>query len=337
MSTSIKKILVYGAGPLGSLFAARLAQGGHAVSLLARGQRLADLRQYGVVLEDGQSGVRSVTHVPIVDKLSPEDAYDLVAVIMRKNRVPAILPVLAANHHTPNILFLHNNAAGPGELVAALGKERVLLGFPMSAGMFVEGHVVCCLSGTQKDPSIIPIGEADGSITERARQVAEWLSAMPGCRVEIRADMDSWLKCHVAILFPSIAPATFAADLDRFRLARTRDLVVLVVRAVREGLQVMTALGIPITPPQFKMYQRLPEWLLVPMLRKMARREEIEIALIGHARAARDESQHLAKEFLVLRDQSGVPTPAIDRLLPYLDPATPLMPDGSHKIRLQWW
>jgi hypothetical protein len=69
----------------------------------------------------------------------------------------------------------------------------------------------------------------------------------------------------------------------------------------------------------------------------MAQREEIEIALIGHAAAARDESQHLVKEFLALRGQSGVRTPAIDRLVPYLDPATPLMPDGSREIRLRWW
>jgi 2-dehydropantoate 2-reductase len=337
MAITKKKILVYGAGPLGSLFAARLAQGGHHVSLLARGQRLADLRQHGIVLEDGMSGERTVTRLPIVESLAPDDAYDLVLVIMRKNRVAAILPTLAANYHTPNILFLHNNAAGPGELVAALGQERVLLGFPMSAGMFVDGHVVRCLAGTEKEPNAIPIGEVDSNITDRLRQVGEWLSAMPGYRAELRTDMDNWLKCHVALLFPSIAPATFAAGLDRFRFSRTRDLAVLTIRAIREGLQVMTALDIPITPPRFKIIKRLPEWLLVPMLRKMAQREQIEIALIGHARAARDESQHLVREFLVLRDQSGVRTPAIDRLLPYLDPATPLMPDGSKNIRLRWW
>jgi len=335
--TITKKILVYGAGPLGSLFAARLQAGGHVVSLLSRGQRLADLHQHGVVLEDGQTGVRMVSHVPLVEALSPEDAYDLVLVIMRKNRVAAILPTLAANRHTPNVLFLHNNAAGPGELVTALGQERVLLGFPMSAGMFVDGHVVRCLAGNEKEPVAIPIGEVDGSLSERLRQVGAWLSAMPGYRVELRTDMDAWLKCHVALLFPSIAPAIFASGLDRFRFARTRDLAVLAVRAIREAFQVMTALGIPITPAKFKLFQRLPEWLLVPLLRKMALREEIEIALIGHASAARDESQHLAKEFMVLRDQSGVSTPAIDRLLPYLDPATPLMRDGSREIRLRWW
>jgi 2-dehydropantoate 2-reductase len=247
MTISSKKILVFGAGPLGSLFAARLAQGGQQVSLLARGQRLADLRQQGVVLEDFTTGERSVTHLPLVEALTPEDAYDLVLVIMRKNRVAAILPTLAANRHTPNVLFLHNNAAGPGELVAALGQERVLLGFPMSAGMFVDGHVVRCLAGTEKEPVAIPIGEVDGSISERLRQVGAWLSAMPGYRVELRTDMDAWLKCHVALLFPSIAPATFAAGLDRLRFARTPDLAVLTVRAIREGFQVMTALGIPIT------------------------------------------------------------------------------------------
>ena len=46
------KILVYGAGPLGSLLAAKLQEGGNTVSLLARGRRLADLREHGLVLVD---------------------------------------------------------------------------------------------------------------------------------------------------------------------------------------------------------------------------------------------------------------------------------------------
>ncbi len=79
------KILVYGAGPLGSLFAARLMEGGQDVSLLARGQRLADLREHSLVLEDTQTQERTVWHPRLIVTLAPEEAYDLVLVIMRKN------------------------------------------------------------------------------------------------------------------------------------------------------------------------------------------------------------------------------------------------------------
>ncbi|MFN2150670.1 MAG: ketopantoate reductase family protein, partial [Anaerolineales bacterium] len=138
------RILVYGAGPLGSLFAARLQQGGNEVSILARGQRLDDLREHGVVLVDVQTQEQTVTHVNVVEELAPEDAYDLMLVIMRKNHALQLLPVLAANQHTPNVLFLCNNAAGPDAFIEALGKERVLIGFPNAAG-YREGYTVHCL------------------------------------------------------------------------------------------------------------------------------------------------------------------------------------------------
>jgi ketopantoate reductase len=162
------KILVYGAGPLGSLFAARLQQGGNDVSLLARGQRLNDLREHGIVLVNVQTKEQTVTHVNIVEELKPDETYDLVLVIMRKNHALQILPVLAANRHTPNVLFLCNNAAGPAAFVEALGKERVLIGFPNSAG-YREGHVVHCLTGTPDDKANVPFGEVDGRITDRTR------------------------------------------------------------------------------------------------------------------------------------------------------------------------
>jgi 2-dehydropantoate 2-reductase len=45
------KTLILGAGVIGSFNAARLTAAGQDVRLLARGSRLTDLRQYGVVLE----------------------------------------------------------------------------------------------------------------------------------------------------------------------------------------------------------------------------------------------------------------------------------------------
>ncbi len=50
------KTLIFGAGPTGSLYAARLFEAGHDITLLDRGQRLEDLRTHGVALEDAFSG-----------------------------------------------------------------------------------------------------------------------------------------------------------------------------------------------------------------------------------------------------------------------------------------
>lgn len=330
------KVLVYGAGPLGTLFAARLKDGGHQVSFLARGQRLADLREHGIVLVDSQTGKETVSRVQIVEKLDPQDAYDLVLVIMRKNRVGEILPVLAANRCTPNILFLMNNAAGPGDLVEALGRERVLTGFPMAAG-YRRGHIVHYLIGARAGRKArIPFGEVDGRITPRTAEVGKVLASMPGFEADIRSDMDAWLKTHVALLMPSLAPAMRAAGRDNLRMARTRDLVVLTVRAIREGFRVLGELGIPITPSSVRKFGWIPEPVLVWSLQRRLVDPRVRVALLEHAEAAQDEVKHLADGFLALARQTSVPTPNIDRLYAYFDPATPRMPDGSAEIPLDW-
>jgi ketopantoate reductase len=333
------KVLVYGAGPLGSVFAARLQQGGHEVSILARGQRLAELREHGIVLQDVETKERSTTLIHVVEALAPDDAYDLVLVIMRKNHALQILPILAENRHTPNVLFLMNNAAGPGALIEALGQERVLIGFPGAAG-YREDHVVHCLAGTADKPWPVYLGETDGRTTARTRMVAQIIDAGPGFETQIRPDMDAWLKCHVALLMPSLAPALRAAGHDHRRLARTRDLLVLTIRAVREGFQVLGALGYPVSPPRFRTLLWVPEPILVLLFRTLllhrVRDEIIEAALLRHARSAHDEVVHLADEFMALAAKTSVPTPAMDRLYPYLDVEAPCVPNGQAEIPLRW-
>ncbi len=44
------KILIYGAGNIGSLYAAKLKDAGHDVTILARGARLREIREHGILL-----------------------------------------------------------------------------------------------------------------------------------------------------------------------------------------------------------------------------------------------------------------------------------------------
>lgn len=303
------KVLFYGAGVLGSLYAARLHGAGHEVSILARGQRLADLRAHGIVLEEADTGRRTTTHVHIVEQLAPDDAYPLVVVLMSKHQALAILPVLAANRYTPNVLFMGNNLTGPDELVEALGRERVLLCFPGAAG-HRSGHVVRfkILSRFQQPTTV---GELDGRTTPRLRHIVEVFKSA-GFPVASSSNMDAWLKTHVAEICPT-AEALSMAGGDTERLARNREGQVLMVRAIREGYRVLRALGVPITPASHRMFDWIPERMLVALVRRIlgaptARR------VTGHADAASEEIQRLASEFKALVRRTPVPTPAMDRL-----------------------
>jgi hypothetical protein len=84
------------------------------------------------------------------------------------------------------------------------------------------------------------------------------------------------------------------------------------------------------------MFARLPEPILVWGFQKRLRGELIETAMVRHADAARDEMKHLAEEFLELARLTSIPTPNIDRLYPFFDPETPLVPEGSAEISLKW-
>jgi ketopantoate reductase len=166
--------------------------------------------------------------------------------------------------------------------------------------------------------------------------VARILDSAPGLAAEIRSDMDTWLKYHVALLFPSVAPALYAAGVDNYRLARTRDLVVLAIRAMREAFRVLRSLGLPVTPPKFRIINWLPEPILVLGAQRLAANPLMETALVKHAEAAHDEVQHLIGEFMALARTTSVPTPTIDRLLRYYEPGAPKVADGSAGIPLRW-
>jgi 2-dehydropantoate 2-reductase len=313
------KILVYGAGVLGSLYAARLQEAGQEVSIVARGQRLADIQEHGLVLVDGDSGQRTTTRVSAVEGLAPDDAYDLVLVLVRKNQLSAILPALAANRTIPTILFMGNNAAGPDEMVGAVGRERVLLGFP-GAGGYRDGHTVTfkVVSGRQQPTTL---GELDGRTTTRLRQIAAAFK-LAGFPVTTSTNMEAWLKTHAAEISP-MANAIYMAGGDNYRLAGDRDGLVLLVRAIREGYRVLRALGVPVTPANHKIFNWIPEPILVALMRRLLSTRTAEIEIAGHANAARDEMKQIADEFRALARTTPVPTPAMDHLYSHIERVRP--------------
>lgn len=326
------KILVIGAGVLGSLYAARLHAAGHDVSIMARGERLEQIRARGILLQEHGSELVSTVPIRTIEALDPQEAFDWVLVLVRRNQVAALLPVLAANLGTPNLLFMTNNAAGSGELKAALGRARVVLGFPGAGGERVGDVVRFLILGPRGQPTTL--GELDGLVSPRLIQIGRVLREA-GFPVAFSPNMDAWLKTHAALVVP-IACALYLAGGDNYRLARTRDGLVLMLRAMREGLRVLDRLGIEIEPSHYRWVNRIPEPLLVAVFQRVMATRSAELVMARHANAARDEMSFLTAEFMRLARASSLATPALDWLTEYVDPAVPPVPLGRRELALEW-
>jgi 2-dehydropantoate 2-reductase len=255
------KLLVYGAGVTGSLFAARLHEAGHDVSLLARGERLAALRRHGVQLAEADNPAVRRVPVPVVEH--PAGGYDLIAVFVRTHQVDAVLQSLAGLDG--DVLFLLNWAAGAQPLGAVIGHERVLLGFPTAAGT-MDGDVVRYRATslmTRLAP--MPIGEPDGRSTPRLDHIVRTLRTA-GINAKAEPRMDAWLKTHAAFAVP-LGQAVLAAG-GPVALADDPDAVRAMIRLIRQHLAAMPT---PPVPRAFVALQTLPQGLLTALLRRFLR------------------------------------------------------------------
>ena len=77
------KILVYGAGVLGCNLARNLFRAGKDVTLLARGRWAEGIQKNGLRIKDKFSPRVSVSRIPVVTALRPDDAVDVIFVVLR--------------------------------------------------------------------------------------------------------------------------------------------------------------------------------------------------------------------------------------------------------------
>ena len=134
------KILVYGAGVLGCNLARNLLRAGKDVTLLARGNWAAEIKQNGLRIKDKFSLRTSVSRIPVVTELAPDAMYDVIFVVLRYTQLDSALDTLRANR-TKNIVFVGNNVQTKA-LAAALPEKNVLFAFALSAGHREADRVV---------------------------------------------------------------------------------------------------------------------------------------------------------------------------------------------------
>ena len=303
-----ERILVIGAGVNGSVCAAGLYKVGIDVTVLARGKRFEELQDEGIVIEDPFKHTRSITRVPVINHLDPSDSYDYVLVVVRKNQVADLLPVLTQNR-SPNIVFMGNNLSGPDEFTRILGRERVMMGSVYAAGKrdgsLIRAMVIRSIAS--------PFGEIDGTITPRLKRLAV-IFGRAGFRMKTSSNIVDFQATHAAGV-ALIGTLTVQHGCDTKALARSKDDLRLFNDARREAHQVLRALGHRIIPWSEAAIGIIPGFLQVAGLRALLNSKLGEVGLAWHCSQAPDEICQLASELLALVDQSGLPAPAIRKVL----------------------
>ncbi len=312
------KTLIYGAGPIGRWLTLRMEQAGQDVTLLARNETYRSLEEHGIEIVDGLTGERLAARPKLVDRLDPEDRYDLVVVAMQKSDRLAVCPILAQNEHLKNILFVGNDVSGFHHYHDHLTDDQVLLGFPgVGGGWDGADLVVMDREKPHGHNGEIFIGELDGVTRQRTLKIRRLFEAA-GIKVSIEMDIDGWLKYHFAFMAPT-AGVIFMKGGDLRAVADDGEAIRQYCRACREAGNVLRKAGYHKRQPNvFNLYYVLPQSLEPLVFSKLFGSRNAEVRFGLHARTVGPELIELAEEFAVLRRLVGMETPDLDALLDYV-------------------
>jgi 2-dehydropantoate 2-reductase len=295
-----------------------LNQSGQDVTLLARNETYRSLEENGIEIVDGLTGERLTARPKLVDRLDPDDRYDLVVVAMQKSGRLAVCPILAQDEHLKNILFLGNDVSGFHHYLDHLTEDQLLVGFPgVGGGWDGADLVIMDREKPRGHHGEIFIGELDGVIRGRTLQIKKLFEAAD-IRVSIEKDMDGWLKYHFAFMAPT-AGVIFMKGGDVCAVASDKEAIHRYCRACREAGNVLREIGYrKRQPPVFNLYYWLPRWLEPVVFSKLFGSRSAEVRFGLHARTVGPELLELADEVTVLKSLAGMETPDLDALLDFV-------------------
>lgn len=312
------KICIYGAGAIGGFLGVRLAQAGHDVSMIARGDHLAALRDKGCTLESG--GERVTVHPECSDDPATLGPHDFVVVAVKAPALPSVLSaigpllgpetaVVTAMNGIPWWFFDGFGMDGrvradwldpDGSLAAAVPSGRII-GCVVHAGASVPEPGLIRHAADDR----FLLGEASGEQTDRCRALADAITeaGLRGVMVDdIRREI--WIKLLGNFNFGAISVLTGATN---EQIATDPGIRKLCVETFEEAARVGLALGLE---PGMDAEERIDLGgslgaFKTSMLQDFTRGRPLEIDTITRP----------VSEF---GRQLGIPTPQCDALLALL-------------------
>jgi 2-dehydropantoate 2-reductase len=332
------KTAIIGAGAIGGLVGARLALAGESVTLIARGANLEALRKNGLELIEHDGRKQVAREVAATNDYAAAGVHDVVILAMKAHQVEAVLPelprligpqtvVVPMQNGIPFWYFHEHGGALAGTPVRTVDPQgAVMRGVPLAQvlGCVVYPAAELTAPGVVRhvEGDRFPIGELDGSKSERAMRVSE-LFSRAGLKApvldNIRAEM--WLKLWGNLTFNPISALSHATLVDICQFPSTRALA---TSMMLEAQAVANKLGI-----QFR----------VPLDKRIAGAEKVgkhKTSMLQDVEAGRaPEVDALVGSVVELGRLTDTPTPHIDTVYALAQLLARSMDEYKARLRLE--
>nr|WP_312292727.1 2-dehydropantoate 2-reductase N-terminal domain-containing protein [Clostridium chromiireducens] len=300
MSVKQNRILIFGAGVIGSIYAMKFIEAGIDVTMFARSNRFKTLKENGLKYND--KGVVKSIKVNVIDTLENDDVYDFIFVTVRYDQAESALLALKDNQ-SKNIVTMTNNSIGFSSWLDIVG-DRLLPGFPGAGGQIKDGILYARIP-----PKVLfatMFGEISGLETERVKKLIK-LFKTAKLPYTINKDMKSFLITHsigdIALL-GSLYSENKIIDEETARIRKTAHKITITFKAYLRAIQ---KAGVAINPSSFKIMLKCPNFILDFFFKIWLRTKMVkDMMLPDYANGANNETVQLNKDLLKLLNQNDV-------------------------------
>jgi len=321
------KILVFGAGVIGTTYAWQLWEAGNDVSLLVRKQRMVRYSNSGISItctdlrRKEKEYKKTVFRPKIVDRLEIKDGYELIIVSTKNFQLNDAIPYIAKYAGNARILILGHLWNEFELLRKHFTQNPIFVAFPsMALGSQTIAGINCYLFGNGNTLICNPEGKSGNELNE----ITGVLKGA-GLQPRLMQTLEPWIRGHFIWQAATLVPLIKAGSFRLF--AENKKLIVQSVLAVKEGLRVARKNNLKVDGNLPFWLFRLPAFAIAYFL-KRSYTPTIQAAMEARFRHGLDEIKTQLLVLTSLGRKTG-------EKMPYLESFEKYLPEGEKKYLQQ--
>ena len=283
------RLLIYGAGVIGSLYAVLFKEAGYDTTIYARGHRLDILQNQGLLYKKNNK-IKKIDII-VLDQLNDDDMYDFIFLTVRENQLYQALIELKSNK-SKTIITMVNSLDNYEIWENIVGKGRIMPAFPGAGGTITNGTLDASLTPRFIQPTTF--SEISGKKTKRAEQLSQIFkhAHIPFQQVN---DMHIWQLCHLGMVVP-LADAYYQTEHPE-SVGQDKVIMKKTARELKDNFKILYDNLHTLSPYKMNIFRILPMPILTYILSQTHKSRFGYTFMYQHAMKAPDEMRELHNQF----------------------------------------